>query len=264
MEFKNPLLWIGFWLVGLSLVLLGLIFLPGSVGQMGPAIIFLSLAATFIFILFASPKTWLWKGLLFIPVTVFLAFGIVFLLNALTHDWGAWAYAWLFCLSALGVGVGLAARISYPLQVLYKISISTAAAAAVLFALFGAIAGGQFMVIFSIILLGIVGVLLLVKVQKKLNGLDWMVDLLVEYPAPPRAPGTETTGDANQALVEPLSKRELEVLQWIDQGLSNAEIAGRLVVAQSTVKTHINNIYTKLGTNSRIQAVRRAKELGLL
>jgi LuxR family maltose regulon positive regulatory protein len=64
-------------------------------------------------------------------------------------------------------------------------------------------------------------------------------------------------------LVEPLSPRELEVLQLIDQGLSNSEIAGQLVVAPSTVKTHINNIYGKLGVRTRLQALKRAEELGL-
>jgi LuxR family maltose regulon positive regulatory protein len=65
-------------------------------------------------------------------------------------------------------------------------------------------------------------------------------------------------------LVEPLSPRELEVLRLVDNGLSNAEIAGRLVLASSTVKTHINNIYGKLDVQTRLQAVKRARELGLL
>jgi LuxR family maltose regulon positive regulatory protein len=67
-----------------------------------------------------------------------------------------------------------------------------------------------------------------------------------------------------QPLVEPLSERELEVLRLIADGFSNAEIAGRLVIAQGTVKRHINNIYGKLGVQSRTQAVAKARELGLL
>jgi LuxR family maltose regulon positive regulatory protein len=50
----------------------------------------------------------------------------------------------------------------------------------------------------------------------------------------------------------------------IAAGLSNAEIALELVVALSTVKSHINHIYGKLDAKSRIQAVARARELGLL
>jgi LuxR family maltose regulon positive regulatory protein len=65
-------------------------------------------------------------------------------------------------------------------------------------------------------------------------------------------------------LVEPLSVRELEVLRLIDAGLSNQQIADKLSVAPSTVKTHINNIYGKLGVQTRVQAVTRARELNLL
>jgi LuxR family maltose regulon positive regulatory protein len=66
------------------------------------------------------------------------------------------------------------------------------------------------------------------------------------------------------ALVESLTERELEVLQLIAEGLSNREIADRLVLALSTVKVHTRNIYGKLGVHSRTQAVMRAQELGLL
>jgi LuxR family maltose regulon positive regulatory protein len=66
------------------------------------------------------------------------------------------------------------------------------------------------------------------------------------------------------SLVEPLSERELEVLRLIAAGLSNREIAEKLFVAVSTVKTHINNIYRKLDVSKRTQAVARARELNLL
>jgi LuxR family maltose regulon positive regulatory protein len=66
------------------------------------------------------------------------------------------------------------------------------------------------------------------------------------------------------ALVESLTERELEVLQLIAEGLSNREIADRLVLALSTVKVHTRNIYGKLGVHSRTQAVIRARELDLL
>jgi LuxR family transcriptional regulator, maltose regulon positive regulatory protein len=68
---------------------------------------------------------------------------------------------------------------------------------------------------------------------------------------------------ANQ-LVEPLSEREVEVLQLIAAGMSNQEIADALVVALSTVKKHINNIYGKLDARSRTQALLKARSLGLL
>jgi LuxR family maltose regulon positive regulatory protein len=65
-------------------------------------------------------------------------------------------------------------------------------------------------------------------------------------------------------LVEPLSDRELEILNLIAAGRSNQEIADTLVIAVSTVKKHINNLYGKLGVQSRTQALARARELKLL
>jgi LuxR family maltose regulon positive regulatory protein len=65
-------------------------------------------------------------------------------------------------------------------------------------------------------------------------------------------------------LVEPLSKRELEVLQLIAQGLSNREIGEKLFLALSTVKGHNRNIYGKLAVQRRTEAVARARELGLV
>jgi LuxR family maltose regulon positive regulatory protein len=72
------------------------------------------------------------------------------------------------------------------------------------------------------------------------------------------------TTQAAQALVEPLTERELEVLRLIAGGLSNREIALQLVVAVSTVKSHINHLYGKLEVRNRTQAVARAQKLGLL
>jgi LuxR family maltose regulon positive regulatory protein len=66
------------------------------------------------------------------------------------------------------------------------------------------------------------------------------------------------------AMIEQLSDRELDVLRLIAAGLSNAEIAAQLVIATSTIKTHINNIYGKLNVRSRTQAVARARELHLI
>lgn len=66
------------------------------------------------------------------------------------------------------------------------------------------------------------------------------------------------------SLYEPLSERELEVLRLIAAGRSNAQVAQALVIALSTVKTHTNTIFSKLGVTSRTQAVARARELHLL
>jgi LuxR family transcriptional regulator, maltose regulon positive regulatory protein len=66
------------------------------------------------------------------------------------------------------------------------------------------------------------------------------------------------------ALPEQLSRREIEILRLIKSGLSNRLIAKALTVEESTIKTHINNLYGKLGVQSRTQAIGRAAELSLL
>jgi LuxR family maltose regulon positive regulatory protein len=66
------------------------------------------------------------------------------------------------------------------------------------------------------------------------------------------------------ALVEPLSDREKEVLHHLARGMSNREIADALIVSIGTVKAHTHNIYEKLDAANRVQALSRAKELGIL
>jgi LuxR family maltose regulon positive regulatory protein len=65
-------------------------------------------------------------------------------------------------------------------------------------------------------------------------------------------------------MPEPLSQRELEVLQLVAQGLSNHEIGERLFLALDTVKGHNRNIFSKLQVQRRTEAIARARELGLL
>jgi LuxR family maltose regulon positive regulatory protein len=65
-------------------------------------------------------------------------------------------------------------------------------------------------------------------------------------------------------LAETLSKRELELLSLIAEGLSNQDIAERLFLSPHTVKAHVRNIYSKLDVSSRTQAVARARALGIL
>ena len=77
-------------------------------------------------------------------------------------------------------------------------------------------------------------------------------------------PPIQNPKSKNQNLVEPLSEREREVLDLVAAGLSNQEIAARLIVGVSTVKKHINNIFGKLAVRSRTQALARARELNLL
>ena len=70
--------------------------------------------------------------------------------------------------------------------------------------------------------------------------------------------------NGEDALIEKLSEREQEVLNLIAAGLSNHEIAQKLVVTVSTIKTHLNNIYAKLHVHTRLQAVTKAYDVGVL
>ena len=67
-----------------------------------------------------------------------------------------------------------------------------------------------------------------------------------------------------QPLIEPFTNREQDVLELLAKRLSNQEIAERLFVILSTVKTHNKNIFAKLNAKNRRQAIARAQELGLL
>jgi LuxR family maltose regulon positive regulatory protein len=84
------------------------------------------------------------------------------------------------------------------------------------------------------------------------------IDRLLAAISSPAAPMMATT------LPEPLNERELDVLRLIADGHSNHDIAQELIVAVSTVKWHINNLYGKLNVHNRTLAIMRARELGLL
>jgi LuxR family maltose regulon positive regulatory protein len=72
------------------------------------------------------------------------------------------------------------------------------------------------------------------------------------------------TSEIPQGLIEPLTDRELEVLEELAKGLTNREIAERLMVSLNTIKTHTKSIYAKLEVRNRTEAVMRAQDLGLL
>ncbi|MHC4165622.1 MAG: LuxR C-terminal-related transcriptional regulator [Planctomycetota bacterium] len=68
----------------------------------------------------------------------------------------------------------------------------------------------------------------------------------------------------SEALPDPLSKREFEVLSLLAQGLSNKEIASETFLSPETIKKHVYNIYQKLHVHSRISAIEKARELGII
>jgi DNA-binding NarL/FixJ family response regulator len=77
-------------------------------------------------------------------------------------------------------------------------------------------------------------------------------------------PLTNQTPQANETLIEPLSEREFEILKLIAEGLSNREIADQLILSGGTVKWYTSHIFSKLGVQSRTQALGRARQLNLL
>jgi len=95
--------------------------------------------------------------------------------------------------------------------------------------------------------------------NESLQLLQYTDKLLAAFPQP--APDDKTK---DALLLERLNERELDVLRLIATGRSNKEIAEILVVAVSTVKWYINNLYSKLGAKSRTHALALAKELELI
>ncbi|MGD8403409.1 MAG: LuxR C-terminal-related transcriptional regulator [Anaerolineales bacterium] len=75
---------------------------------------------------------------------------------------------------------------------------------------------------------------------------------------------TQITETGWASLVEPLSERELEVLQLVTEGMSNREIAEELYISIGTAKTHVHNLCGKLGVRNRTEAAMKAKELDMV
>jgi LuxR family maltose regulon positive regulatory protein len=94
----------------------------------------------------------------------------------------------------------------------------------------------------------------------------YVAQLLAAFEAEPqeRRRPRKAPAPPAQPLIEPLSPRELEVLRLVAEGLSNREIADRLVISVGTVKTHVHNILGKLDVRGRTQAAARARELDLI
>jgi len=70
--------------------------------------------------------------------------------------------------------------------------------------------------------------------------------------------------DSNKVKELGISKREYEILLEVSNGFSNKEIAERLFVSESTIKTHISNLYVKLNAKRRTQAIQKAKEMRII
>jgi DNA-binding CsgD family transcriptional regulator len=250
--------------------LLALYLLLGPLVSAGLPLVFLMLAAGFVLLSRTLLRDEAWGAFFYIPAGILAALGLVFFINVVTGDWNAWAYAWLLLLAGAGLGTALAGRAlpeSWPAarpMIFYGVGL--AFAAVTFFAVFGAITGGPFIQLMAPILLvlGGFGLYAMRGVIALARGASPAREAVEPGDPPRQHAALAGPAEAVEPLVEPISPREMEVLRLIAQGLTNAEIAARLVLAQSTVKTHINSLYGKLGVQGRVQALKRARELRLL
>lgn len=100
------------------------------------------------------------------------------------------------------------------------------------------------------------------KLARQIHSASWITktDYLL-HQIDPKIP--QAVSETKNQGEEAFSPRELEVLQLLRSDLNGPAIAQRLVVSLNTVRYHTKNIYRKLGANTRLEAIQRAKELGL-
>jgi len=119
---------------------------------------------------------------------------------------------------------------------------------------------------------------LLRRLNKRNVAVDYVAQILAAFkadegavlpeaavqPTQPNRPSMRVPPTPSQPLAEPLTNRELDVLELLVQRLSNQEIAGNLYISVTTVKAHLRNIYGKLNVNKRREAVEKARKMGVL
>jgi LuxR family maltose regulon positive regulatory protein len=98
------------------------------------------------------------------------------------------------------------------------------------------------------------------QLARETGALPYIDLILAAFPAPASSPITAS----RSGLTDPLTERELQVLQLLATALSTDEIASQLVVSVNTVRMHNKNIYSKLDAHSRMEAVENARDLGLI
>jgi DNA-binding CsgD family transcriptional regulator len=256
----RPLHIASFAIVGLGIVVLIFNFVLGDRINLSLPLALLILGGGVWTLIHPARQNWRWASFLYIPAALLLTLGLILLLNVLTSDWNAWAFAWLLLVTAGGIGLLLADRELRLLPAVNLAGWGMIAAGLALFILFGAIAGGTFIKVAAPLLIILGGLSLRwVKLERILPA-ALLQRLRMASPVASSTPAVPTAGE----LVEPLSSREMDVLRLVQGGYSNQQIAAQLHIAPSTVKTHINNIYGKLGVQTRVQALNRARELGLL
>jgi len=248
--------------LGGSLLLLAI--LTGGKFNAALPLTFFLLSGMFFIGAFSFTDKWNFTSLLIVPAALFCTFGLIFLLNLLTGDWSAWAYAWLLLLAAIGIGLLAAGKLHEWGKVVNLVGWCLALGGLTFFGIFGVIAGGLVIQIIVPILLVAAGLSL------RWLGIGDLINGKGRFASAGAINDHFTSADSanspltNAQLVDVPTGREIEVMRLIENGLTNQQIAEALSVSSSTVKTHINNLYAKLGVKTRAQAIKRAHEFGLL
>lgn len=102
------------------------------------------------------------------------------------------------------------------------------------------------------------------KARELDDAISWLLMHLTVTQPLPTENEEKRTESVNEALPNPLTRRERQILKLLADGLSNPEIAEQLSIQVGTVKVHVNNIYSKFGVQNRIQALTYAQEVGLV
>jgi LuxR family maltose regulon positive regulatory protein len=109
---------------------------------------------------------------------------------------------------------------------------------------------------------------LLKRLQKQNVAVDYIESILAAFRDDERAfvpeAANQPIASPRQPLVDPLTNRELDVLELLAQRLSNKEIADKLFISTETIKSHLQNIFQKLEVSKRREAVEKAKKVGIL
>ena len=105
---------------------------------------------------------------------------------------------------------------------------------------------------------------LLKRLSKQKRGDDFIKKLLDAFQDVSDSRATPTPSSGEQPLIEPLTNREIEILDLLAKHMYNREIADKLFISMETVKTHLSNIYQKLQVKTRREAADQAKALGIL
>ena len=251
---------VGLMVAGGILLVLNIIL--GEKVNLSLPFVFIFLGMAVYLLTFALSRKWHWTFGLFIPGSMLISLGFIFFIFVITSDWGSWAYAWLLVVAAGGWGLALAGWYGQWRQPTLLIGTLVGVFGLILFVLFGAIAGGQVIRFMAPVILVLGGLALRWLPLEDIlpeNLIRWMNISKTDQ----SMINSISVEPLSSGLVEPLSSREFDVLKLINAGLSNPEIAAELVVAPSTVKTHINNLYGKLGVQNRVQAIQKGRELGL-